>query len=157
MSGLNQYEISRILGSKVKPVKDARFGNLPLLETTAEATNAADRLRRKPDATKKFGYEEDRVVVQAFENARDGASPDALLWDRKLLKRFVRHCLDPDFTLSDRRTLLRPRCSRLSTVPRGQSNNSAILPADQSSTAARYSAARSSGRSRPRAASSSSA
>ena len=94
MSDLNQYELSRIFGSKIKPVKQARFGNFALLETTGETLKAQDDLQRQPETSQKFGYEQDRVVVEAFEDARRGGSTDALLWDRKLLNRFLRCCRD---------------------------------------------------------------
>jgi hypothetical protein len=91
MAELNQYAVSKVLGSKMKPTKSARFGNFALLETTAEALKA----RALSSSTRKplgFTYDQDRVVVAAFEDVRQGAPPDAILWDRGLLRRFIHRC-----------------------------------------------------------------
>ena len=40
MEKLNQYAISKVLGSKMTPVKRVGFGNSHLLETTAESLRA---------------------------------------------------------------------------------------------------------------------
>lgn len=92
MSELNQYELSRSLGSKMRPVQSPRFGNMSLLDTTAEVLKASEELRARDADETRFGYEDDRVVVQAFEDVRDGASTDALLWERSLLSRFTAQC-----------------------------------------------------------------
>lgn len=42
MPELDQDAISKILGSKMKPVKEIEFGNFPLLETTAEILSARE-------------------------------------------------------------------------------------------------------------------
>jgi hypothetical protein len=88
---LNQYAISKILGSKMTPVKRGRFGNFGLLETTAEALRARQSSHPSRETTH-FSYDEDRLVVRAFEEVRQGAAPDAILWDRLLAKAFTRRC-----------------------------------------------------------------
>ncbi len=91
MDKVNQYAISKILGSKMTPVKRARFGNFGLLETTAEALRARQASSPSSAATN-FSYEEDRLVVQAFEGVRQGAATDAILWDRSLALAFAQRC-----------------------------------------------------------------
>ena len=43
MAELNQYALSKILGSKMKPIKEAEFGNFSLLETTAEVLRSREK------------------------------------------------------------------------------------------------------------------
>lgn len=116
MAELNQYAIGKVLGSKMKPVKSAQFGNFALLETTAEAlkARAGSSLRRKPSG---FTYDQDRVVVASFEDVRQGAPPDAILWDRGLLRRFVHRCRElgldaPDPFLARRLINVRKNAAR---------------------------------------------
>ena len=87
MDPLNQYAISRMLGTKMKPVKAARFGNFALLETTAEALRARE-MKGPANSTAHFTYTKDKVVVQAFEAVRNGVAPDAILWDTALADTF---------------------------------------------------------------------
>ena len=90
---LNQYALSKMLGSKMKPVKDQpQFGNFGLIETTAEALKATRTETQQSDRSHGFNYQRDAVLVKAFESVRDGASPDSLLWDRKLARKFVKEC-----------------------------------------------------------------
>lgn len=89
MADLNQYELSRVLGSRMQPIKSGRFGNFALQQTASEVLRARDNLRSRFAEDWKLGYEDDRVIVQAFEGIRNGASTDSLLWDRTLLDRFV--------------------------------------------------------------------
>jgi hypothetical protein len=88
---LNQYAIGKILGSKMTPVKRARFGNFGLLETTAEALRARQASSASSAATH-FSLDEDRLVVRAFEEVRKGAAIDAILWDRSLARAFAQKC-----------------------------------------------------------------
>src|SRR5437867_958042 len=90
-SELNHFAISKILGAKIRPVKQARFGSFPLLETTAEVLRACDDPGR-PSDDPAFSYDEDRIVVRAFEDVRQGAAPDAILWDKSLAQAFYRRC-----------------------------------------------------------------
>jgi len=97
---LNQYAIGKLLGSKMTPVKRARFGNFGLLETTAEALRA--RQASDPSsATPSFSYDDDRLVVQAFEEVRQGAATDAILWDRSLARDFTQRCRQLGLEASD--------------------------------------------------------
>jgi hypothetical protein len=91
MSGLNQAAISKLLGSEMRPVKGTRFGGFGVLATTA-ATLKALRQSESESAARKFNLDEDRLVARAFEDVRDGASPDSLLWDKDLARRFVERC-----------------------------------------------------------------
>src|SRR5258708_12194599 len=86
---LNQYAISKILGSKMTPVKRGRFGNFGLLETTAEALRA--RQASSPSsATTHFSYDEDRLVVRPFKDVGQGAPTAAILSLRPLPLPFPR-------------------------------------------------------------------
>ena len=91
MDKLNQYAIGKILGSKMTPVKQVRFGNFGLLETTTE-TLRARQASNPSSATTRFSYNEDRLVVQAFEDVRQGAATDAILWNRSLARAFAERC-----------------------------------------------------------------
>ncbi len=132
MDDVNQYAISRTLGSKMIPVKRARFGNFALLETTADALraqHASNPSRGAPD----FTYDEDRLVVQAFEDVRRGLAPDAILWDRSLARDFAKRCrqlgLDaPDAFLN--RRLLNIRKG----IRRYEKQGISIAPATRSDT-----------------------
>lgn len=92
MSDLNHYSLSKILGSKMKPTHaDSTFGNFGLLETAASAKRAL--LEWTPShGRQRFSDEFDRAVATAFEDARNGASPDALLWDRQVISEFISRC-----------------------------------------------------------------
>jgi hypothetical protein len=90
---LNQYALSKSLGSRMKPVKDhPQFGNIGLIEATAEALKATKTETQASDRSHGFSYQRDSVLVNAFESVRDGASPDSVLWDHKLARKFVREC-----------------------------------------------------------------
>jgi hypothetical protein len=97
---LNQYAISKILGSKMTPVKRARFGNFGLLETTAEALRAR-QASYSSNATPRFSDDQDRLVVRAFEDIRQGAAIDAILWDRSLARAFAQRCRQLGLEASD--------------------------------------------------------
>ncbi|MBI1915921.1 MAG: hypothetical protein HYS12_14475 [Planctomycetes bacterium] len=91
MSSLNHDAISKILGSEMRPVKGARFGGFGVLATTA-GTAKALREEESELAARKFTIEQDRLVASAFEDVRNGASIDALLWDTDLARRFIERC-----------------------------------------------------------------
>ncbi len=109
MSDLNQYDISRVLGSKMVPTNPARYGNFGLLQSTVDAIQAREDSEQPKRDTAGWGYEHDRLVVQAFEDTRNGASTDALLWDRVLLDTFVARCrelgLDAESRVLNRRLI----------------------------------------------------
>jgi site-specific DNA-methyltransferase (adenine-specific) len=100
VSELNQYAISRVLGSKMTPVMEARFGGFGVLETTAESLRARQASQRGSPPPH-FSYDEDRLVVKAFEDVRDGAAPDAILWDKGLARAFARRCRELGLQASD--------------------------------------------------------
>jgi hypothetical protein len=91
MSGINHEAISKILGSELRPVTGARFGNFGILATTA-GTLKALRAGEKERGVQRFSIEENRLLVRAFEEVRRGASIDALLWDTALAQRFAERC-----------------------------------------------------------------
>jgi hypothetical protein len=97
---LNQYAISKTLGSKMTPVKRGRFGNFGLLETTAEALRARQASSASSESTH-FSYDQDRLVVRAFEDVREGAATDAVLWDRSLARAFTQKCRQLGLEASD--------------------------------------------------------
>jgi hypothetical protein len=88
---INHYAISKILGSRMEHVKQGRFGSFPLLETTAEMLCSREGVA-SASGTPSFSYEQDRLVVRAFEEVRHGAAPDAILWDKALAQEFYRRC-----------------------------------------------------------------
>src|SRR5438874_692585 len=112
MAELNQYAISKALGSTMKPIKRGRFGGFGLLETVAEALRTREATTegssRSGEAIN-FSYPEDAIVVRAFEDVRQGAATDALLWNRELAEAFYRRCkelgLDAPDTLLGRRLI----------------------------------------------------
>jgi hypothetical protein len=93
MSSLNHYAISKILGSTMKPLKGVRFGNFGILASTAETLKALQHAE-KESGPGTFSLDADRLVARAFEEVREGASTDALLWDTELAGRFVRRCAE---------------------------------------------------------------
>src|SRR6266496_2687410 len=117
-SELNHFSISKILGSKMRPGKQARFGNFSLLETTVEMLRARDDPEQVLEDPK-FSYDEDRIVVRAFEDVRHGAAPDAILWNKELAQAFHRRCRElglvaPDAYLGRRLINVRKNSPRYS-------------------------------------------
>src|SRR5260370_32128411 len=103
----------------MKPVKRGRFGSFGLLENMGEAL----RVREAPVASSASGqtttlsYPEDAVVVRAFEDVRQGAATDALLWNRELAECFYRRCKElglnaPDALLGRRLITVRKNIRR---------------------------------------------
>jgi len=94
MKDLNQYAISKSLGSTMRPIKRGRFGNFGLLETVAEALRAetASEAESVMGQDLRYSYDEDALVVQAFEDVRNGVGTDALLWDSDLARAFHHRC-----------------------------------------------------------------
>ena len=132
MDKLNQYAISKILGSKMTPVKQAQFGNFGLLETTAEALRARKASGPSSAATH-FSLDEDRLVVQAFEDVRQGAATDAILWDRSLARAFAQRCRQLGLEASD--AFLNRRLMAIRKAPRRyEKHGISIAPATKSET-----------------------
>ena len=78
MEDINQFAISKVLGSKIKPVDGVGFGNFHLLSTT-EAIQESFLESEGGIESASFSYEEDANVVEAFEAVRAGAATDELL------------------------------------------------------------------------------
>lgn len=74
MEDLNQFGISKALGSKIKHVAQVGFGNFSSVPTTEEIQKAL-RGDVQPVDLPSFAYEEDAIVVRAFEDIRDGTRP----------------------------------------------------------------------------------
>jgi hypothetical protein len=89
MPDLNQYVLSRVLGSTMKPIKAPTFGSFGVLETIAEAGSV--RYLATP-SKKKFTLPQERLIAKSFEAVREGRPPDALLWDRALAAAFHQDC-----------------------------------------------------------------
>jgi hypothetical protein len=88
MAELNQYALSRILGSTMKPIKAPTFGSFGVLEAIAETA----RVRYSAAPKKKFTLSQERLIVKSFEAVREGRPPDALLWDSTLAATFHQEC-----------------------------------------------------------------
>ncbi len=106
MAELNQYALSKTLGSRMRPVRAPRFGNFGLLETTAEVLKARESGDRHESGVE-FRYAHDRLIAQAFEQVREGAPPDTILWNRPLARVFAQRCRElgldaPDAVLNRR-------------------------------------------------------
>jgi len=91
MEDLNQFAISKILGSKIKQVAPVGFGNFSSVSTAEEIQKAlrGDGPGVEPTS---FTRQQDAVVVQAFEDVRKGAPTDELLWNKDLARFFVDKC-----------------------------------------------------------------
>ena len=91
MEDLDQVAISKLLGSKLKPIERVGFGHFSSLSTTEEIQKALLG-GGQGGQTPSFTYREDAVVVQAFEDVRDGAPIEELLWNKDLAASFVERC-----------------------------------------------------------------
>ncbi len=104
----------------MKPVRRGRFGGFGLLGTVAEALRAREATTEAcvvSGQTSKFSYPEDAVVVRAFEDVRQGAVIDALLWNRELAEAFYQQCKElglmaPDALLGRRLMTVRKNIRR---------------------------------------------
>ena len=132
MGKLNQYAISKTLGSKMTPVKRVRFGNFGLLETTAEALRVRQGSGLSSTPTH-FSYDEDRLVVQAFEEVRQGAATDAILWDRSLARAFAARCRQLGLDALDA-SLNRRLINIRKNIRRYEQHGITIAPATKSET-----------------------
>ena len=80
-----------------------------------------------------FSYNEDRLVVQAFEDVRQGAATDAILWDRSLARAFAQRCRQLGLEASDaflNRRLINIR----KNIRRYEQHGITIAPATKSET-----------------------
>jgi hypothetical protein len=95
MGELNQFAVSKILGSKIKQVGPVGFGSFAAM-STAEEFQKAFRGDAPEVASPAYTYEQDAVVVRAFEDVRRGAPTDELLWNKDLARSFVNRCRELD-------------------------------------------------------------
>ncbi len=100
MEELNQLAISKSLGSKIREIGPVGFGNFRLRQTTEEIEQAL-RNADSCDEPTSFSYEEDELIVRAFEDVRGGASTDELLWNKELARNFFRKCHEVGLKASD--------------------------------------------------------
>jgi hypothetical protein len=115
-SDLNQYAVSQVLGSTMKPIGQLQFGNFGLLRAAANVLSAKEvylSTRRRSG----LSPHEDHVAARAFEDVRDGCSPDSLLWDKHLLRRYLQRCRElglqaPDAVLTRRIITIRKNSKR---------------------------------------------
>ncbi len=88
MDGLNQFFVSRILGSTMKHAKRPSFG--PLGSLHAQHQTLANRPKRGEQVT--FTPPTDRIIARAFEETRQGMPIDRVLADPELAAKFIRRC-----------------------------------------------------------------
>jgi hypothetical protein len=91
MKDLNQFAISKILGSKIKQIAPVGFGNFASIATVEEVKRGLRGDCRDLTAPA-FGYDQDAVVVRAFEDVRNGAPTDELLWNKHLARSLASRC-----------------------------------------------------------------
>ncbi len=103
MNDLNQFVISRILGSTMKHAKRPSFGPLGALH----AQNQVLAQCPKPDEQITFGLQAEKRIVRAFEETRKGFAVDRVLADPVLSAKFLRRCNELGITASDHAIALR--------------------------------------------------
>jgi hypothetical protein len=85
---LNQFVISRVLGSTMKHGRRPTFGPLGLLhvqnQVIAQCPKLGEQISFTPDV--------DRLIARAFEETRKGFAVDRVLADPDLTDRFIRRC-----------------------------------------------------------------
>lgn len=81
---LNFYAVNKILGGTMVPAGRQQFGGFGTMRAVG------DMLRHRPRKPKSVPVtmEMDRLVAEAFEQVREGKSPERILWDEKLAGRF---------------------------------------------------------------------
>src|SRR5262245_57322495 len=128
MDDLNQFAISRTLGSRIRHVGPVGFGNFKLRSTTEEIQKAlaAGREESAP-SDPDFGYRQDAIVVKAFEAVRDGAPTDELLWNKKLAQGFIKEARRLDLQASPA-YLIRRLINVRKNAPRYRKHGIEILP-----------------------------
>ncbi|KAA1258625.1 hypothetical protein LF1_11470 [Rubripirellula obstinata] len=101
MAKLNHFEISRILGARVEARLGAtQFGGFGLESIVADTRGQRISVDR-PYANELLSSEDvQRRVVKAFEDVRDGAPTDALLFDDKLRDLFEKACVTAQIELT---------------------------------------------------------
>ena len=93
---LNQYAISRILGSQVKAISALQFGGFGVISTAAEILRsnlAKEAEHAEPSEA------DDRLIAGAFTSMADGRPPDHLLWDMDFADLYVDRCRESGLAL----------------------------------------------------------
>ncbi len=88
MDGLNQFVISRVLGSTMKHAKRSRFGPLGVLHARSQVLAQCPR----PGEQISFSPTVDKRIARAFEETRQGFPLDRFLADPKLAQDFFERC-----------------------------------------------------------------
>src|SRR5438874_10984187 len=88
MDGLNQFAISRILGSTMKHAKRPVFGPLGALH--AQNQVLANCPKRGEQIT--FSPPAEKLIVRAFQETRRGLPVDRVLADPALAEKFFKRC-----------------------------------------------------------------
>jgi len=89
MANLNHLAIAKALGARIRPIGPVGFGNFRLRESKISIDKAIRSLDLQREPAQTFSYSEDAKVVQAFEDIRNGAPTDELLWNKQLAHEFV--------------------------------------------------------------------
>jgi hypothetical protein len=92
MNELNQFVISRILGSTMKHTKRPSFGPLGLLHAQNQVLAQIPKIGEQIT----FGPQAEKRIIRAFEEIRRGFAVDRVLADPILLAKFFRRCDDLD-------------------------------------------------------------
>ena len=105
MGDLDQFGISRILGSTIQPYSRTGFGGFSAVNAVGEmlAARPKPQARLEPDASR------DAIIVKAFRETHKGFSVDRVLADPEIGRRFVqlvqKHGVDVVPSLINRRLL----------------------------------------------------
>src|SRR5688500_13015878 len=103
MSELNQFAISRVLGSTMKHLKRPAFGPRGVLH--AQNQILANRFVRGEQIT--FAPQVDKLIIRAFEETRNGWPLERLLSDSARTARMLRRARQLGVEAEDHAILLR--------------------------------------------------
>ncbi len=97
MDGLNQFFISRVLGSTMKHMKAPGFGPLGALHVQHQVLANCP----KHDEQIAFTPSADKIIVRAFQEIRQGLPVDRVFADPDLVAKFLRRCRELGITAPD--------------------------------------------------------
>ncbi len=80
---LNHYAINKVIGAKIAPGRQTRFGHFGLMNVLGQALKNGPRRPAKVD----FDIDMDRTVFNAFMEIRQDLPPESVLIDKKLASR----------------------------------------------------------------------
>lgn len=103
MDGINQFAISRILGSTMKHMKRPSFGPLGAMHARNQVLTQCPR----PGEQIAFAPSTDKRIARAFEETRQGFPLDRFLADPGLVKKFFERCRDLEVIAPDHALALR--------------------------------------------------